>query len=87
MARVPRYKVFVSYHHENDEQHRNRFERAFADVYGIMDSRSVRKGGIPKGLNTDGVARRIRDDYLRGCVRNPVQAGWSLLSMRWIMAT
>ena len=24
---------------------------------------------------------------LRGCVRNPVQAGWSLLSMRWIMAT
>ena len=24
---------------------------------------------------------------LRGCVRNPVQAGWSLFSMRWIMAT
>ena len=24
---------------------------------------------------------------LKGCVRNPVQAGWSLLSMRWIMAT
>ena len=27
------------------------------------------------------------DKHFRGCVRNPVQAGWSLFSMRWIMAT
>ena len=27
------------------------------------------------------------DQFVRGRVRNPVQAGWSLLSMRWIMAT
>ena len=44
MLRVPRHKVFVSYHHQNDQGYRDRFERMFADVYDIMDSRSVRIG-------------------------------------------
>ena len=89
MARVPRHKVFVSYHHENDEQHRNRFERAFADVYDIMDSRSVRIGGIPKGLNTDEVARRIRDDYLRDATVTVVLIGedtWRRKHVDWEIA-
>ena len=33
------------------------------------------------------VPQDMRETLLRGCVRNPVQAGWSLFSMRWIMAT
>ena len=56
MQQTRRHKVFVSYHHGNDESHRDRFERLFADVYDIMDSRSVRLGDIPKGLDTDEVA-------------------------------
>ena len=89
MARVPRHKVFVSYHHEDDEQHRNRFERAFADVYDIMDSRSVTIGGIPKGLNTDEVARRIRDDYLRDATVTVVLIGedtWRRKHVDWEIA-
>ena len=53
MQQIRRHKVFVSYHHENDQPYRDRFERLFADVYNIMDSRSVRIGDIPKGLDTD----------------------------------
>ena len=59
-----RHKVFVSYHHENDQANRNRFERLFADVYDIMDSRSVKIGAIPNGLTLDEISRRVRDDYL-----------------------
>ena len=65
MQEIRRHKVLVSYHHENDQKYRDRIERLFADVYNIMDSRSVRLGDIPRGLDTDEVARRIRDGYLR----------------------
>ena len=65
MQQIRRHKVFVSYHHGNDQGYRDRFEGLFADVYDIMDSRSVRLGDIPRGLDTDEVARRIRDGYLR----------------------
>ena len=64
MRRQRRHKVFVSYHHENDQGSRNRFERLFADVYDIMDSRSVQIGAIPNGLTLDEISRRVRDDYL-----------------------
>ena len=89
MARVRRHKVFVSYHHENDEQHRNSFEKAFADVYNIMDSRSVRIGGIPIGQNTDEVARRIRDDYLKDATVTVVLIGedaWRRKHVDWEIA-
>ena len=64
MSLIHRHKVFVSYHHGNDQGYRNRFERLFSDVYDIMDSRSVRIGSIPDGLRIDEISRRIRDDYL-----------------------
>ena len=89
MATVRRHKVFVSYHHENDEQYRSSFERAFADVYNIMDSRSVRIGGIPSGLNTDEVARRIRDDYLTDATVTVVLIGedtWRRKHVDWEIA-
>ena len=89
MARGRRHKVFVSYHHENDEQYRNCFERAFADVYNIMDSRSVKIGDIPTGLNTDEIARRIRDDYLKDASMSVVLIGedtWRRKHVDWEIA-
>ena len=64
MPRIPRHKVFVSYHHEDGQGFRNRFEELFAEVFDIMDSRSVRPTDIPNGLQVDEINRRIRDDYL-----------------------
>ena len=75
MPRVRRHRGFVSYHHENDQRRRNSFERAFADVYNIMDSRSVRTWHIPSGLNTYEVPRRICDDYLKDATVTVVLIG------------
>jgi hypothetical protein len=89
MPRVRRHKVFVSYHHENDQRRRNSFEQAFADVYNIMDSRSVKIGDIPRGLNTDEVARRIRDDYLKDTTVTVVLIGedtWRRKHVDWEIA-
>ena len=89
MPPIPRHKVFISYHHENDELYRNRFERIFADVYNILDSRSVKLGDIPKGLNTDEVARRIRDDYLKDATVAVVLIGedtWRRKHVDWEIA-
>ena len=89
MPRTPRRKVFVSYHHENDQRLRNRFESLFADVYDILDSRSVRIGAIPKGLHTDEISRRIRDDYLCDSTVTVVLIGkdtWSRKHVDWEIA-
>jgi hypothetical protein len=41
-----RHKVFVSYHHANDQVYRERFERLFVHTRDIMVSKSVQIGGI-----------------------------------------
>ena len=41
-----RHKVFVSYHHANDQDYRNYFEGLFANIYDIMVSKSVQIGDI-----------------------------------------
>ncbi len=89
MPRVRRHKVFVSYHHENDQRRRDSFERVFADVYNIIDSRSVRIGDIPRSLSTDEVARRIRDDYLKDASVTVVLIGedtWRRKHVDWEIA-
>ncbi|KKL73600.1 hypothetical protein LCGC14_2073270 [marine sediment metagenome] len=56
-----RHKVFVSYHHKNDEEYRKKFERVFNNIYV---SKSVDIGDIDPNLNTETVRRRIREEYL-----------------------
>ena len=89
MTRVARHKVFVCYHHTSDQGYRNRFEELFAVVYDIMDSRSVRIGDIPRGLNTDEVSRRIRDNNLRDSTVTVVLVGkdtWRRMHVDWEIA-
>ena len=89
MPRPQRHKVFVSYHHENDQGSRNRFELLFAEAYDIMDSRSVTEGAIPRGLTLDEVSRRIRDDYLRDSTVTVVLVGvdtWRRKHVDWEIA-
>ncbi|MCY4414712.1 MAG: TIR domain-containing protein [Chloroflexi bacterium] len=89
MSSIPRHKVFVSYHHQNDQGYRNRFERLFSDVYDIMDSRSVRIGSIPDGLRIDEISRLIRDDYLSDSTVTVVLIGtdtWRRKHIDWEVA-
>ena len=89
MPPAPRHKVFVSYHHEQDQGRRDRFERLFADRYDIMDSRSVRVGAIPNGLDLDEISRRIRDNYLSDSTVTVVLIGkdtWRRKHVDWEVA-
>ncbi len=61
----PRHKVFVSYHHDNDQAYRNAFEQLFANTYDIMVSKSVQIGDVDPNLAVDTVRQKIRDEYLR----------------------
>ena len=39
-----RHKVFVSYHHDNDQYYKDYFKTLFADIYDTMVSKSVEDG-------------------------------------------
>ena len=56
-----KHKVFVSYHHENDEEYREKFEKIFSNIYV---SKTVEIGDIDPNLSTETVRRKIREEYL-----------------------
>lgn len=59
-----RHKVFVSYHHDNDQNYRDLFEGLFSDIHDIMVSKSVQIGDIESNLKVDTIRQKIRDEYL-----------------------
>ena len=62
MARIPRHRVFISFH-EEDIEYKERFVRLMGDR--IVDE-SVDTGNIDDtGLNTEAVHQKIRDEYIR----------------------
>lgn len=85
-----RHKVFVSYHHANDQFYRNEFEKLFADVYDIMVSKSVQIGEIDTNLKTETIRQKIRDEYLRDSTVTVVLIGtetWKRKHVDWEIAS
>ena len=83
---VPRHKVFVSYHHANDQDYRNDFEELFANFHDILVSKSVQIGGIDENLPTETIRQKIRDDYLRDSTVTVVLIGkqtWQRKHVDW----
>ena len=81
-----RHKVFVSYHHANDQEYRETFERWFSDVYDIMVSKSVEIGEINPNLKTDTIRQKIRDEFLRDSTVTVVLIGaetWKRKHVDW----
>lgn len=60
-----RHKVFVSYHHDNDQNYRNIFELRFSNRYDVMMSGSVQMGDVDSDLSDERIRQIIRDNYLR----------------------
>lgn len=80
------HKVFVSYHHANDQYYRNTFEQLFSDYYGVFISKSVQIGEIDPRLPTDTVRQKIRDEYLRDSTVTVVLVGsetWQRKHVDW----
>lgn len=81
-----RHKVFVSYHHSNDQFYRNRFEQLFAYTYGIMVSHSVQIGDLGPDLKTETIRQKVRDEYLSDSTVTVVLVGaetWKRRHVDW----
>lgn len=81
-----RHKVFISYHHANDQFYRNKFEQIFSNQYDIMVSKSVQIGDINPNLKTDTIRQKIRDEYLRDSTVTVVLVGsetWKRKHVDW----
>lgn len=81
-----RHKVFISYHHANDEAYKLKFEELFHGYFDIVVSRSVQMGDIDPNLNTETIRRKIRDEYLRDSTVTVVLVGaetWKRKHVDW----
>lgn len=79
-----RHKVFVSYHHTNDQECRELFERWFSG--DIMVSKSVEIDAIDPNLKVDTIRQIIRDKYLRDSTVTVVLIGaetWKRKHVDW----
>lgn len=87
---IPKHKVFVSYHHANDQPYRESFEKLFASTYEILISKSVQLGDINPGLQTDTIRQKIRDEYLADSTVTVVLVGtqtWQRKHVDWEIAS
>ncbi len=81
-----RHKVFVSYHHDNDQYYRNMFENLFCNIYDIMVTKSVQIGEINPNLTTETIRQKIRNEYLRDSTVTVVLIGtqtWQRKHVDW----
>ena len=81
-----RHKVFVSYHHANDQLYRNAFESMFSGPSNVFISQSVQAGDFNAGLDTDYIRQRIRDENLRDSTVTVVLVGaetWQRKHVDW----
>ena len=68
------HKVFISYHHTNDQQYKEELVE-FGQRYSIFVDRSVDTGDIPDTWTDEQIRRAIRDRYLRDSTVTVVLVG------------
>lgn len=81
-----RHKVFISFHHANDENYKIRFESLMTHYEDGMISKSVQDGDIDTNLPTVTIRQKIRDNYLRDSTVTVVLIGsetWKRKHIDW----
>mgnify|MGYP000877133488 CR=1 FL=1 len=81
-----RHKVFVSYHHDNDQAYRDKFEKLFAAKHEIFVPKSVQIGDIDPYLPPETIRQKIRDQYLQESTVTVVLIGsqtWQRKHVDW----
>ena len=82
--RIPRHKVFISYHHDDDQAYKDRLVQALDSKF--VD-KSVSQGDIhDEGLPLDEIRRRIRDDHIADATVTIVLIGpctWQRRHVDW----
>ena len=83
MAVTTRHKVFVSYHHDNDEKYKKVFCRMLGS--DIVD-KSVEAGDIDTRLKTNTIRQQIRDEFIAEATVTVVLVGrctWQRKHVDW----
>ena len=91
MSNIPKHKVFISYHHANDEDDKKEFVELFCDMLDGFIDNSVWDGDIDdKNLNAEQIYKKIRDDYIKDSTVTIVLIGketWKRKHIDWEIAT
>lgn len=61
---MKRHKCFISYHHANDQEYKERFVTFFDDIEDVFIDKSVGDGDISDDCKTETIWQIIRDNYL-----------------------
>jgi hypothetical protein len=84
------HRVFISFHHQNDDSYRKIFEFRFANRFGVVAPNAVSDGDINPYADDETIRRRIRDDYLRDTTVTVVLVGtetWGRKHVDWEIAS
>jgi MTH538 TIR-like domain (DUF1863) len=60
---TPKRKVFISYHHRNDQAYKESLLQ-FSREHGIFIDASIDTGDIDDNLSNEAIRQKIRDEYL-----------------------
>lgn len=85
-----RHKVFISYHHANDQNYRNIFQLRFGNRLGAVIPGAVDIGDIDPNLPDETIRKKIRDEYLRDTSVTVVLIGtqtWQRRHVDWEIAS
>lgn len=78
----PKPKIFVSYHHQNDQAYADRFTRLFDDTYDSVTDRSL--VNAVNSEDCDYVYRCIRDQYITGTSCTVVLCGVDTCNRKYV---
>lgn len=68
------HKVFISYHHRNDQSYKDALIR-YGESFGVFIDKSVNTGDIDDNLSDQAIREKIRDEYLRDSTVTILLAG------------
>lgn len=83
MPKVKRHKVFISFHHQQDQAYKDRFVELMKND---MVNRSVGEGDIDANIHIDTVRREIRDRFIADATVTVVLVGrctWTRKHVDW----
>ena len=68
------HKVFISYHHQNDQDYKNTLIE-YGQHFGVFMDKSVDTGDISENLSDQRMREKIRDEYLKDSTVTILLAG------------
>jgi hypothetical protein len=80
------HNVFISYHHANDEDYKDEFERTFHNYYDILETKAVSDGDINPNNSTEYTRQQIRDNFIKDATVTVVLIGsetWKRKHVDW----